>query len=177
MSDQVSAQISAAVLDARSRSGASRESVIDAARRAGAPDRFTVPVLRNIEDGKRQPTVAEVLWLAAALEVPARDLVDADVAKAFAPAAAQHRAGPIEEELQAAISQIVAESPDGLDGREATLAKTALSLAGVLDRGGTQSPAAVAREMRMILAEVWRCGSPGSSERPRGEEGEFVPEL
>jgi transcriptional regulator with XRE-family HTH domain len=145
----VTAAISAELRAARTAAGATREDVVAAARAAGAPATLTTPTLRNIESGRRSASVDEVVWLAAALEVSPRRLLG-EHADLFGQAPKAAARGPVEESTRAAVDEL-----DELAGPAVALAESAFALARSLDRGGSSSPAAVARELRATLGEIW----------------------
>jgi transcriptional regulator with XRE-family HTH domain len=154
----VSATITAAITAARGASGLTRDEVVTRAREAGAPAALTVAAYRNLESGRRAPSVDELLWLAAALQVPARQLLG-EHADAFTAAPVVPTCGPIETATRAAVEELA----DLVDQQQA-LAESAYALARALDGGALQSPAPVARELRATLSAIWEGQDAGGDE-------------
>ncbi|WP_245730838.1 helix-turn-helix domain-containing protein [Micromonospora pallida] len=150
MSEPISAEITAQILAARRAQGTTREEVAAAARRAGAPESFTTAAYRNVESGRRAVDVDELLWLAAALEVPVRQLLGAHRDRFGADVATPPECGPVEDATRQAVQEL-----GDLDGREAPLAAAAYRLARQLDDGAGMATAAVSKELRATLADIW----------------------
>ncbi|MEV6693379.1 hypothetical protein AB0M35_18105 [Micromonospora sp. NPDC051196] len=151
MSESITAAISAEITAARAAQGSTREDVAGAARAAGAPSTFTASALRNIEGARRCATAEELVWLAAALDVPVRQLLGAhrDLFghEAYRP--------PACGEVQDATRQAV-EDLGELTGRQLALAKLAYALAAEIDGGGEKrQPAAVAKALADTLDRLW----------------------
>ncbi|NIL40496.1 hypothetical protein HCB17_04425 [Salinispora arenicola] len=149
VSEPISAVVTAEIGVARRVRGATRDEVAVAARAAGAPAAFTAAALRNLETGKRAPSVDELVWLAVALEVPVpqllgahRDLFGADTAPSGCGA------------VEAATRESMRELGD-LEGREHPLAQAAYALARKLDTDAGMATAAVSKELRAALADIW----------------------
>lgn len=151
MTDSINVAISANVLATRQEREATREEMASACRALGAPATFTAAALRNLETGRRPPSVDELVWLATALHVPVRGLLgehadlwggdDGDVPPGC---------GAVE----AATRRAVAGLP-GLDGHQLALAESAYALARQLDDGAGMAAAAVGRELRATLKDIW----------------------
>jgi len=155
----ISDTIAAQMRSLRSAHGTGRDELAAAARAAGAPPAMTAAALSNIETGRRDPdgrrrrevTVDELVWFAAALQVPVRQLL-AEHAGIFGHPATPDR--PPTGDVEAATRESVEELGD-LAGQEPALAETAYALAAALDAGAGMSTAAVARELRATLAALW----------------------
>lgn len=150
MSGTISDRISAQVREIRQVQGTTRDELAALTRAAGAPDSFTTAALRNLEIGRRQPTVDEALWLAVALRVPVRQLLGEHACLFGAEQKGPADCGPIESAARAAMQQLV-----GLDGHQLTLAESAYALARTLDNDAGMAAAAVGRELRATLNDIW----------------------
>lgn len=150
MTEPISAAITAGLAVERRRQSLTREEVAAAAQAAGAPDTFTSAALRNVETGRRGVTVDELAWLAAALDVPPWQLLGDQADRFTPPAPPAPAGGPVEEATRAAIDELGA-----LDGIEAPLAAAAAALARALDDGAAMATAAVSKELRATLAQLW----------------------
>lgn len=150
MSESVTAAISTALLVARQVRGSTRDDVAGEARKAGAPSAFTAAALRNLESGRRCPSVDELLWLAAALAVPARQLLG-EVAQEFGHDARRQPQGPVESATRTAVKQL-----GELSGRQPALAEVAYALAADIDgQGEKRQPAQLAKALGDTIATIW----------------------
>ncbi|MCX4468956.1 helix-turn-helix domain-containing protein [Micromonospora sp. NBC_01655] len=150
--------IAAQVVAERRRRSLTRDELAAAAQEAGAPSTFTASALRNVETGRRGVTVDELVQLAAALDVSPRDLLG-EYARLFgqdAPTA------PIGGEVEAATRKAIEDLGD-LDGIEEPLAAIALADARALDDGAGMATAAVSKELRAALTQLWE-GRDGEDE-------------
>ncbi|MCW6010328.1 helix-turn-helix transcriptional regulator [Micromonospora sp. CPCC 205371] len=150
MSEPISAGITAQIVAARRRQGSTRDEVAAAAQAAGAPTSFTTAALRNLESGRRAPSVDELVWLAAALATPVRELLGEQRHLFGADVAVRPECGPVEDATRRAAEQLGA-----LDGHEAALMEGAYVLARALDAGAGMATAAVHKEYRATLAALW----------------------
>lgn len=150
VTEPISAGITAEIAAARRVQGTTREEVAAAARRAGAPASFTAAAFRNLETGKRAPSVDELLWLAAALEVPVRQLLGEHRGLFGADVATPPACGAVESATREAVKSL-----GDLDGREFPLAEAAYALARKLDEDAGMATAAVSKELRAALADIW----------------------
>lgn len=150
VSGTITGAITAEIGAARRVQGTTRDDVAAAARRAGAPASFTAAALRNLETGRRAPAVDELLWLAAALEVPVRQLLGEHRHLFGADVETPPACGSVETATREAVAQL-----GDLDGREIPLAEAAYALAARLDDGPGMAAAAVAKELRAALADIW----------------------
>lgn len=162
MSDTVNAQvtaqitaaiaaISAAITAARQLQGSTRDDVAGAARVAGAPATFTAAALRNLEAGRRCPSVDELLWLAAALGVPVRQLLGELKDRFGHDVQRPPTCGAVEEATRAAVEDL-----GDLTGRQPALAQMAYALAADLDGSGEKrQPAQLAKALSDALAVIW----------------------
>jgi transcriptional regulator with XRE-family HTH domain len=150
VSEPISAAITAALRVARERVGSTRDDVAEAVRTAGAPASFTASALRNLESGRRAPTLDELVWLAAALTTTPRALLGEHGALFGADEPAQPYAGPVEAVTRAGVAEL-----DDLDGHQMALAESAYALARQLDGDAGMATAAIARELRAHLADIW----------------------
>ena len=156
MSEPITAAISAEIVAARGIQGGTRDDVAAAARAAGAPASFTASALRNLESGRRCPSVQELLWLATALGVPVRqllgehrDLFGHDVHR-------PPQCGPVEDATRSAIEDL-----GELTGRQLALAEIAYALAEDLDGSGEKrQPAQLARQLSETLEALWSLQPP-----------------
>lgn len=149
MSDAISATISGNVRDTRVVKGISRDDLAAAARAAGAPDQFTTAALRNLETGRRAVTVDETLWLSSALGVPIPQLL-AEHAELFGTIIPPGGGGQVEAATRKAIDGLA-----DIDGRSLALAEGAYALARKLDDDAGMAAAAVLKELRATLTEIW----------------------
>lgn len=149
MSQPISARISEQVKVIRAGRGATRDELAELARAAGAPDSFTIAALRNLEIGRRPTTVDELVWLAAALHVPVSQLLD-EHAALFGADEKPDAPGAVEGATRRAIQSL-----DGLDGKQLVLAEDAYALARSLDQGAGMAAAAISKELRATLADIW----------------------
>ncbi|WP_320067878.1 helix-turn-helix domain-containing protein [Micromonospora sp. RTGN7] len=150
MSEPISARITGEIVAARRVQGTTRDEVAAAARRAGAPASFTAAALRNLETGRRAPSVDELVWLAAALEVPVRQLLGEHRRLFGADLETPPSCGPVESATREAVRGL-----GELDGREYPLAEAAYALARKLDADAGMATAAVSKELRAALADIW----------------------
>ncbi|WP_320069868.1 helix-turn-helix transcriptional regulator [Micromonospora sp. RTGN7] len=165
ITDRISAVIAAQVVAERRRQSLTRDELAAAVQAAGGPGTFTSSALRNIEIGRRGVTVDELVQLAGALDVSPRDLLGEYVAR-FGPDAPAASAVPIGGEVEAATFKAI-EALGDLDGIEAPLAAIALADARALDDGAGMATAAVSKELRAALTQLWE-GRDGEDE----DEGE-----
>jgi transcriptional regulator with XRE-family HTH domain len=160
----VSDTIAAHLRSLRGARGQGRDEVAAGARAAGAPPAMTAAALSNIETGRRdqdghrrrEVSVDELVWLAAALGVPVRQLLG-EHADLFGHPATPAR--PPCGDVEAATRQSVEDLGD-LAGQEPALAEASYALAAALDAGAGMSTAAVARELRATLQALWAGRSP-----------------
>jgi transcriptional regulator with XRE-family HTH domain len=150
LSEPISAGITAALRAARTTAGSTRDEVAAAAQRAGAPASFTAAALRNLESGRRAPGVDELVWLAAALATTPRALLGEAADLFGADEAVEAAAGPVEAVTRAGVADL-----DDLDGHQLALAESAYALARQLDGDAGMATAAIARELRAHLADIW----------------------
>ncbi|MBM7083613.1 helix-turn-helix domain-containing protein [Micromonospora humidisoli] len=152
MTEPISAAISAAIAAARTAHGGTRDDVAAAARAAGAPATFTAAALRNLEIGRRSPSVDDLLWLAAALNVPVRQLL-AEHADLFGHEAYRPpECGAVEDATRSAVEDL-----GELTGRQEALAQLAYSLAADIDgEGDRRQPAQLARALTDTLDQLWQ---------------------
>lgn len=158
MTDTISARITARMRDLREAQGITRDELAAAARTAGAPESFTTAALRNLEIGRRSVAVDELVAVAAALGVSPRELLDEFAALFDAeqkPEDLEAQRRPVEASVRAAVQAL-----DGLDGHQLALAQSAYALARQLDAGVEMTAAAVARELRATLTEIWAALGP-----------------
>ncbi|SNY28993.1 hypothetical protein [Paractinoplanes atraurantiacus] len=152
MSDSITAAISAQIVYARQLSGSTRDDIAAAARKAGAPATFTAAALRNLEAGRRCPTVDEVLWLADALATPVRQLLGEHADKFGHDAYRPPECGAVEDATRTAVEEL----GDDLTGRQRALAAAAYALAKDLDGAGDKrQPAQLAKTLADTLAAIW----------------------
>jgi transcriptional regulator with XRE-family HTH domain len=145
------AAISLAIASARQVQGSTRDDVAGAARNAGAPAQFTAAALRNLEMGRRCPTVEELLWLATALAVPVRQLLGAHAHLFGHDVYRPPQCGPVEDATRAAIEDL-----GDLTGRQPALAQLAYALAAEIDGcGEKRQPAQLAKALSDALAVIW----------------------
>lgn len=151
MSESITAVISAAIVAARQTQGSTRDDVAGAARSAGAPPTFTAAALRNLEAGRRCATVEEMLWLAAALEVPVRQLLGEHAHLFGHDAYRPPQCGPVEDATRTAVEDL-----GELTGRQLALAPVAYALAAEVDGSGERrQPAQLAKALSDVLAAIW----------------------
>lgn len=165
MSERISARISAAIRDQRESQGITRDELAAAVREAGAPDSFTTAALRNVESGRRDTSVDELVWLAVALRVSVRDLLGEHV-DLFRPEDRPPDCGPVESATRDAVDDL-----DNLAGHQLALAESGYALARQLDAGAGMAAAAVAKELRATLKEIWDLAPPEAE-----KEDELGPE-
>lgn len=150
MIPSITAAISAQITAVRQAHGSTRDDVAAAAQAAGAPGTFTAAALRNLETGRRAASVDELLWLAAALEVPVRQLLG-EHACLFGqdPRAAAY--GPVEQATRQGVEEL-----GELSGRQDALAELAYALAGELDgQGERRQPAQLAKALTDAMDRLW----------------------
>lgn len=148
MSELISAQITSLAREIRVTQGITRDELAAAVRSAGAPASFTTAVLRNLEIGRRAPTLDELIWLAHALQVPVRQLLGSHAAL-FGADAEQPTCGNVEAATRKAVQEFV-----DLDGHQLALAESAYVLARTLDDGAGMAAAAVAKQHAAALKEI-----------------------
>ncbi|MEV4705040.1 helix-turn-helix transcriptional regulator [Actinoplanes sp. NPDC049316] len=157
MSDTITPAISAEIAAARQRHGGTRDDVAAAARTAGAPPTFTAPALRNLESGRRSPTVDELLWLATALDVPVRQLLGEHAHLFGHDVYLPPECGNVENATRTAVDEL----GDMLTGRQRALAEVAYALAAELDgEGEKRQPAQLAKTITETLAAIWELQPP-----------------
>lgn len=150
MSEPISGRISALLTEIRRAQGATRDELAALARSAGAPESFTTAALRNLEIGRRATTVDELVWLAAALRVPPRQLLGEHAGLFGQDEKPDIDGGPVETAARAAIQEL-----PHLTGHQLALAQSAYALARTLDGDAGMAAAAVGRELRATLKDIW----------------------
>ncbi|MEU4592917.1 hypothetical protein [Micromonospora aurantiaca (nom. illeg.)] len=152
MTEPISAAISAEIEAARAAHGGTRDDVAAAARAAGAPATFTASALRNLEIGRRAPSVDELLWLATALSVPVRQLLGEHRELFGHDAYRPPECGAVEDATRSAVEDL-----GELTGRQAALAQLAYALAAEVDGSGEKrQPAALAKALTDTLEQLWK---------------------
>jgi len=155
----ISDSIAARVRSLRASRGLGRDEVAAAARAAGAPGSLTAAALGNIETGRRYPdgrrrrevSVDELVWLAAALAVPVSQLLGEHAELFGRPAAQTPVCGDVEGEARKAVEQL-----GELEDAEPAIAAAAYALARKLDGDAGMAAAAIAKELRAHLDSLWR---------------------
>ncbi|MFG1898682.1 hypothetical protein ACGFIP_32210 [Micromonospora zamorensis] len=151
MTEPISAAISAQIVAAKAAHGGTRDDIAAAARAAGAPKTFTASALRNLEIGRRAPSVDELLWLSTALAVPVRQLLGEHAELFGHDAYRPPRCGAVEDATRAAVEDL-----GELTGRQGALAELAYALAADIDGSGEKrQPAQLARALTDTLAQLW----------------------
>ncbi|MGJ3223771.1 hypothetical protein ACQEUV_33090 [Micromonospora aurantiaca (nom. illeg.)] len=150
MTEPISAAISAEIEAARAAHGGTREDVAAAARAAGAPSTFTAAALRNLEIGRRAPSVDELLWLATALSVPVRQLLGEHRELFGHDAYRPPACGEVEDATRTAIEEF-----GDLTGRQRALAAAAIKMAAELDGSGERrNPQQLSDAIARRLTEI-----------------------
>ncbi|MFG3418735.1 hypothetical protein [Micromonospora sp. NPDC048063] len=152
MTEPISTAISAEITAARTAQGGTREDVAAAARLAGAPATFTAAALRNLEIGRRSPSVDELLWMAEALSVPVRQLLGEHRELFGHDAYRPPTCGAVEDATRSAVEDL-----GDLTGRQEALAQLAYALAADIDgEGEKRQPAALAKALTDTLDQLWK---------------------
>jgi transcriptional regulator with XRE-family HTH domain len=151
VSDSISAAITVEIGGARQRQGVTRDDVAAAARAAGAPPSFSSAAFRNLEAGRRCPTVDELLWLATALEVPVRQLLGEHAHLFGHDAYRPPECGRVEDATRLAVEDL-----GELTGRQRALAEVAYALAAELGGSGEKrQPPALAKALSDTITAIW----------------------
>lgn len=150
MSEAISLAITARVREIRQVKGITRDELSASARAAGAPESLTTAALRNIEIGRRPVSVDELVWLSSAFGVPPLGLLG-EYAELFgADEKPAQDCGAVEEATRLAVLGL-----GPLQGRDCALAEAAYALAKKLDDDAGMAAAAVSKELRAVLDDIW----------------------
>lgn len=170
ISDVIADQIRAL----RKRKGLSREEIAAAARDAGAPESFTATALGNIETGRRDAqgrrrrdvSVDELLWLAAAAELPPLALLGEAAAPFGASTVDCPRCAGERGQVEVQVRREIAELGE-LGTLQGSHAELAYMLARRIDAAlEERAVPALAKELRATLALLAAEREPPSVDEP-----------